>query len=141
MKSILLLFSLIITTSFRVPNVLHPIYLKECDFYLYPEKGCKNVYNKKINDSSYININLYSCKGNMYVKLYVDSILVEEGKYINSLDLLKKYNNRVGFSRKYNKPIAQIFVSSYYQPLRDSIWTFYKEDSVIRKVYRKGILQ
>lgn len=140
MKAVLVL-SLIIISSFRIPDALHPIYLTECNFYFYPEKGCKNIYNKKIDDSTYININLFSCKGNMYVRLYVDSVLVEEGKYINSLDLLKKYNYRVGFSRKYNKSITEVFVSSYYQPLRDSIWNFYKKDSIIKKIYKKGILQ
>ena len=75
----------------------------------------------------------------MIIEVYSKNLLKEKGKYINSLDLLKKYDSRVTYNRKKNKYISEIIVKEYYQPLRDSIWFFYYNDSIIAKIYNKGI--
>jgi hypothetical protein len=141
MNRLILLFSVSLSLSFLVPTAIYPIFIKEYNLYLHPENGCKTVYSLKANDSVTLKINLLSCKGAMNVEVFLKGSLVEKGKYVNSLDLLKTYSNRVGFNRKENKQITEIVISEYYQPLRDSLWTFYKNDSITIINYKKGVQQ
>lgn len=95
MKRLVLIFSALLFFSFLVPTAIYPIFIKEYNLYLYPEKGCKTVYSLKANDSITLKIDLLSCKGAMNVEVYMKGSLVEKGKYVNSLDLLKTCSNRM----------------------------------------------
>ena len=139
MNKIMFIFSIGLLMAFSAPVVIYPVYIKEYNVYLYPDNGCSKRYTLKANDSTTLKVNLSSCKGSMMVEVYFKDMLIEKGKYINSLDLLRKYDNRVSYNRKKNKHISEIIVSEYYQPLRDSVWLFYNHDSVSRKVYNRGI--
>lgn len=127
--------------SFAIQTVTYPIFIQDYNVYLYPNKGCTGSYLMKIEDSTTINIKLLSCKGEMDVKIYRNGLLQEKGKYINSLGLLKTYKTRTGYNPQKNGFTSEIFISEYYQPLRNGTWTFYKNDSVQKVVYSKGLKQ
>lgn len=133
------IFSIGLIMAFSAREVIYPVYIKEYNVYLYPDNGCCKGYTLKLNDSTTLKVNLSSCEGAMMVEVYFKDMMIEKGKYINSLSLLRKYENRVSYSRIKNKYISEIIVSEYYQPLRDSIWLFYNHDSVSSKIYNRGI--
>ena len=66
-----------------------------------------------------------------------DSVLLEKGNYIASLDLLKSYSNGLDIATGR----ISIEVIKYYQPLKDGIWYYFNNESVIKKIYKRGILQ
>ena len=137
MNKVKYLFLSLLLLGYTTPSVIYPIYIKEYDVYLYPDKGCYKNYTLKVNDSTILKINLSSCKGSMMVERYDKELLVEKGKYINSLALLKSYSYGQVSGRK--KSFSEIIVSEYYQPLRDSVWLFYNHGGVTRKIYNRGV--
>lgn len=121
-----------------IAQVIYPIYIKEYDLYLYPDKGCKRMYEIKKGDTLVFNINLNNCKGELHLKLFNNkNHLIEEGNYVTSLALLSAY--KIGRVSGRNKMYDEIMVQKYYQPLRHGKWSFYQRIKN-QEIYNKGIL-
>ena len=133
----LLFFTFILTVKFSYSQAVYPIYIKEYDLYVYPDKGCKVLYEFQRNDSILIKIELKSCKGELNLKLFNNGILIEEGNYVNSLALLSNY--KIGRISSRKKMHDEIIVEKFYQPLRHGIWRFYREITK-QEIYEFGIL-
>ena len=128
-----------IAFSFKKIDKKHRIHLVEYDCVFTPQKNCIEDFEVVIGSSKKLSIQLLDCKGRMSVRCYnSNNVKIEEGNYINSLDLLKKYSNVVDISTKKTR----IKIYSYYQPLRTGEWLFYDNNGVLitKKVYEKGIL-
>lgn len=133
----LLSITILLTVKSSYAQSAYPIYIKEYDLYLYPDKGCQISYEIKKNDSVLIKIDLKSCKGELNLKLYNHSILIEEGNYVSSLALLSKY--KIGRVSSRKKMHDEMIVEKFYQPLRHGIWRFYK-GIITKEIYKVGIL-
>ncbi len=97
---------------------------------------CQDSLTEYTRDRRQVNVLLNDCMGRMYVKVYKNKKLLEEGSYTNSLDTLKGYTYKktIGSGQK------EMVVEKYFQPLRDGTWFFYNQKGVARKVnYIKGI--
>ena len=142
MKIKLMLFTLgavFVLAGFKSKGI-YTIYIKEYNVYFSPVKGCNTQYEIKANDSIFLKLKLYDCRGEMTVEAFKNNILVEKGKYKNSLALLRSYGiGRQGGLRFPEKVSDKIIVNEFYQPLRDGIWLFYRTDSVEKRVYKLGI--
>lgn len=135
--SIILIFTLFSFSKSKVKS--YRIYLAEYDYFFTPQNGCIDTITGTLRDNSSLCINLYSCMGKMKVQLFdSNKIKLEEGKYINSLDLLKRYSNAVNVTSSKSR----INVYSYYQPLRSGEWLFYNSKGLLRmkKIYDKGVI-
>ena len=129
---------LLIINQHGSDGVKYRIKLAEYNYTFIPQGRCSDTLVGNIEGSKFIKIFLFDCKGKMNVECFnKDSILLEKGSYINSLDLLKSYYYASDASR--SKTTVKII--SYYQPLRDGIWYFYDEKGklVLNKMYEKGI--
>ncbi len=142
MKKILFFAILIqlITSSFYRSEKKISIYLEEYNYYFTPQKnGCVDTILKKLEDGRVLKIFLFECMGKMRIECFRANIKIEEGDYINSLDLLKKYSYGInGVTGK-----KMIRVREYYQPLRSGVWFFYNNKGQLefKKYYEKGVLQ
>jgi antitoxin component YwqK of YwqJK toxin-antitoxin module len=101
------------------------------------QKGNEVIY-QDLYDGRFIKVNLCDYRGKMHLQCYSkDSVLLEEGNYINSLALLRKQVAAVVSQRSENR----VFIVEYYEPLRNGKWLFY--DSTGRLVdssfYKSGI--
>lgn len=96
---------------------------------------CQDSLTEYTRDGKKVTILLNDCMGRMYVRIYKNKKLLEEGSYTNSLDTLKGYTYKktIGSGQK------EIVVEKYFQPLRDGTWLFYNQKGIVRKVnYTKG---
>ena len=67
------------------------IFLKEYGEYITSRK-CKDSIVKYIKDSSFLEISLFTCKGEMYIQEFDrNGVLLTSGAYQASLDTLKEY--------------------------------------------------
>jgi len=137
---LILIFITLVSSSFYINNKKITIYLEEYEYVFTPQKiGCIDTLTDKLEDGRQLKILLFDCKGKMHVECYKGNQKIEEGDYINSLDLLKKYTTGVnGITGK-----RRISVREYYQPLRSGNWLFYnsKGQLLYKRVYKEGILQ
>lgn len=144
MRKIKVLFALIAILSFlswTFDSKFKRIIIEEYPgATIFPEKCSKQDINCDLYDHRYLKITLFDYRGKMHLQCYSqDSVLREEGDYVNSLALLKKY------SSFYVSGTSKIIISviEYYQPLRNGSWIFY--DSTGRKTdsafYMTGIKQ
>jgi len=137
---LLLVFIGVISSSFYRNDKRISIYLEEYEYSFTPQKiGCIDTLLDKLEDGRHLKIFLFECMGKMHIECYKDNRKIEEGDYINSLDLLKKYSYGVnGITGK-----KRIKVREYYQPLRSGDWLFYdsKGRLLYKKVYVEGVLQ
>jgi len=118
----------------------YPIFIAEYDFIFTPQNGCIDTVSGHLQNGNSVRIKLYSCSGKMTIKVYDrNSKLVEEGQYMNSLDLLKKYTNLINVDSK--KSVVKVY--AYYQPLRTGEWRFYdsKGNIEFKKNYYVGSLR
>jgi len=143
-RKLILLGVIILSFNKLFGQNLNRIYLEEYKYTLvYDGKGI-NAFSAKISGDRTIIIHLLSRKGQMNVECYdKDLVLIEKGAYSNSLDLLKKYVDLVTFDDRYpGNHKAAIGVYSYYQPLRNGIWSFFdkRKKMYMKKNYIKGIL-
>ena len=116
------------------------IYLSEYDYFFTPQKAeCYDTLTKKIEDDKELKITLFDCKGKMHLECFKNNKKIEEGDYVNSLDLLKRYINRLDGI----KGTKTIKVYEFYQPLRSGTWFFYdKKGNILRKeIYKEGVVQ
>src|SRR5690242_16552066 len=89
------------------------IYLKEYKIYFTPKK-CKDSVTYYLNDSSFLKIDLLSCKGKMNIREFNKAgSLVLSGQYSSSLDTLKEYIDQYNLIGD----IIAIKVTKYFQPL------------------------
>ena len=120
-------------------NKRYRIYIAEYDYFFTPQNGCLDTIAGALRDKKSLRISLYSCLGKMHVQVFdSNKIKIEEGNYINSLDLLKRYSNAVSM-----RPLqSRIKVYSYYQPLRSGEWLFYNSKGILqlKKRYDKGTI-
>jgi hypothetical protein len=117
------------------------IYIEEYNYFFTPQKiNCLDTLVDKLDDGRTLRIFIYDCKGKMHLECFKGHQKIEEGDYINSLDLLKKYSRAVNaISGR-----REIIVREYYQPLRSGEWFFYNKNNgklVDKKRYVQGILQ
>jgi len=120
------------------------IKLIEYNYIFVPSQKCTDTLSGTTIDGKKLKIYLFDCKGKMIIECFnKKSILIEKGAYINSLDLLKNYSYAIAVGRHINpKKRVTIEVNSYYQPLRNGIWCFYKDNGKLykKKNYNKGIV-
>lgn len=142
-KEIKIFSFLILTFTFfsfsENSNKRYRIYIAEYDYFFTPQNGCIDTIIGTLRDNKSLRISLYSCLGKMHVQvLDSNKMKIEEGNYINSLDLLKRYSNAVNSMSSESR----IKVYSYYQPLRSGEWLFYngKGGLKMKKTYNKGII-
>ncbi len=116
------------------------IYISEYDFSFTPQKeGCIDTLVKTTEDGKVLKITLFDCRGKMHLECFKNKHKIEEGDYINSLDLLKKYINRIDGTK--GRQTIQVY--EFYQPLRSGTWLFYDKGGKIvrREKYKDGIIQ
>lgn len=113
------------------------IYLKEYKIYFTPKK-CKDSTTQYLKDSSFIKINLFSCKGKMNIKEFDrNGTLLATGQYEASLDTLKEYVDVFDLLGE----LKEIKVYKYFQPIKNGIWIYYENGEIKKKEkYRRGIL-
>lgn len=143
MKQNMIFLTVIILTlccSFCSYSKKISIYLREYNYSFTPQKeGCVDTLSKKLEDGRELKIFLFDCKGKMHIECYKNKNKIEEGDYISSLDLLKKYITTVnGISGG-----EKIGVYEFYEPLRSGSWIFYdnKGKLLFKKIYKEGIVQ
>ena len=117
-----------------------PIFLKEYSIYFEPDSCiCKMKVDLDVSSKGKLMIDLFDCKGRMNFQCF-DSTnkLIVEGSYINSLDTLKKYS--IGRSAITDE--SKVDILSYFEPLPDGLWSYYKNGKKIKNVmFEKGILK
>ena len=126
--------------SFCYVNQKISIYMAEYDYSFTPQQtGCLDTFTKKVEDGRELKIVLFDCRGRMHLECFKNNKKIEEGDYINSLDILRKYITRVDGING----IQNIKVKEYYQPLRSGTWFFYdlKGKLLHKKIYKDGVLQ
>lgn len=114
--------------------------MDEYDYSFTPQQETwPDTIIKKIEDGRELKIVLFDCKGKMHLECFKNKKKIEEGDYVNSLDLLKKYINTVDGTNG----IQNVKVYEYYQPLRSGTWFFYdlKGKLFYKKIYKSGVLQ
>lgn len=112
----------------------------EYNYLFTPQKEtCSDTITKKIEDGRELKIVVFVCKGKMHLECFKNKKKIEEGDYINSFDLLKKYINKADGTNG----IQPVKVYEYYQPLRSGTWFFYdlKGKFLYKKIYNTGVLQ
>lgn len=97
-------------------------------------------FNKKLDNGYTIKGTLETCKGLMNIEIYnEDSILINRGSFIESLDTLSHYVSvfTVDFV-----DTEEIVVTPYFQPLKNGIWYFYDEKGNFfsKKMYQSGVI-
>ncbi|MEO8772124.1 MAG: hypothetical protein ABI402_18640 [Ferruginibacter sp.] len=115
------------------------IYLQEYGYTFTPQQSkCTDTIERKLLDGRSLRIVLFDCMGKMYIECYKGKRKIEEGGYIASLDLLKKYI----FLMNGNTGKKDVRVREYFQPLRSGKWLFYDSHGHIKKkeLYKTGIL-
>ena len=113
------------------------IKLVEYDVTFIPAKQAE-VRIISLDNNRFIKIYLYNAKGKMKLECYSasDSSLLEKGNYIESIDLLKAYSMGINATSTERK----IEVVTYFQPLRDGKWEFFKNGKLeYYFTYNKGI--
>lgn len=137
MKKIIVLTLLFIVALTYTASSQIDIYLKEYKTFITPAK-CKDSLIHYNNDSSYVKINLFNCKGAMSIKEFDrHGTLVAVGQYQASLDTLKEYVDRFNLSGE----LMEVTVLRYFQPLRDGVWIFYENGLPARQErYKRGVL-
>lgn len=130
----------ILASSFINYSNKIPIYISEYGYVFTPQKElCLDTLVKITEDGKELKITLFDCRGKMHLQCFKNKVKVEEGDYVNSLDLLKKYINRIDGI----KGGQAIRVYEFYQPLRSGTWFFYdKRGKLLRKEnYKQGVIQ
>lgn len=140
-KIILMLVLMILLTSFQIDKKIRRIILKEYEKnggIILPTKLKNENINCELFDGSFLTIQLQDYRGQMVIKHYSkDAILLEEGGYINSLDLLRIYNTSVEMTTGKK----EISVIEYYQPLREGMWHFYQKGRIKKTLlYKRGLV-
>ncbi len=92
--------------------------------------------NLEESTSDYIFVgDLHTCKGKLDLKIYtLDSMLLSQGSYIESLDTLKRYQTVFIEDIVLNKDdifSEKIMVYSFFQPLKLGEWKYYDESGVV----------
>lgn len=128
--------------SFTYDRKKYKIFIEEYDCIITPQKkNCIDTITVEAGRNNMsLKIYLSDCRGKMYLQCYDSNhVKIEEGNYINSLDLLKKYTNAVSPRNMEHR----IKISEYYQPLRSGKWFFYSPSGKVlyTKIYDKGVLQ
>lgn len=116
------------------------IYIEEYDCYFTPRKvDCTDTIVKSLEDGRVLKISLYGCMGKMHIECFRNNQKIEEGDYISSLCLLRKYVR----SLNANTGITTISVREYYQPLRSGEWFIYNSEGrlIEKKMYMEGLEQ
>lgn len=114
--------------------------IKIADYgYTFIPQQLNSIIWGRLDDERLLKITVRDYKGEMHLKCFSkDSVLIEEGNYINSLELLVSYKYVIdGTSLK-----QRISVVNYYQPLRNGTWDFYDSFGkiLLKKKYDAGIL-
>ena len=136
----LILVSLLVFQNQNYGLEKYRIKLIEYNYTFIPQAKCRDTLYGNIDHNNFLKIYLNNCKGNCDVECYnKDSVIVEKGSYINSLDLLKSYYYALDASQTSK---TEIKVISYYQPLRNGVWYFYNDSGrlFLNKIYNNGIL-
>lgn len=140
MKKKILVFVIIVLCGFTMNDMIingkkNTIYIDVIDEYYLPNK----LYEwdtVKFNNGAVGYIYLQDFRGNMFMKVIKNKKVFCSGKYVNSLDTLKHYVEVYD-----DAGVAKIKVEKYFQPLKDSVWSFYdyKLKKNIKKIYNNGI--
>lgn len=128
----------LICLSFYSEKEKYRIKIAEYGYTFIPNRLNSAIW-ARLDDKRLLQMDVKDYKGKMHLRCFLkDSTLIEEGDYINSLDLLVSYNNIVdGTSLK-----QRIGIVKYYQPLRSGVWNFYDSSGKVflNKRYDAGIL-
>lgn len=91
-----------------------------------------------ITDSIHYMMKITDCRGKMYFQAFYGNKLRIEGKYINSLDTFKRCAT---VEDPFNPGVKILQIQKYFQPLKDSIWTYYDQSGKLinKEVWKKGI--
>lgn len=140
MKNLILALVFFFTYPQLISNDIRiRIFLSDYNYVVIPQNNQVDTIVAKIDSRRTLNIFLKDFKGKMRIEC-LDSNLIkrEEGNYINSLDILKRYSNSVDITT--SREIIKVY--SYFQPLRTGEWNFYnsKGSLSIKKRYNNGIL-
>ncbi len=114
----------------------HKIIVKEYEGLSFRPSGKKNEQISRSLKKGFVKITLYDVKGRMHLEYFSkDSIIMETGNYLNSLDLLKKYSYATSPAGTF------IYVTEYYEPLRNGIWRFYDSTGMFKDsiFYERGV--
>ncbi|KYP16241.1 MAG: hypothetical protein A1D16_20050 [Flavihumibacter sp. CACIAM 22H1] len=125
--------------QYHPDQMRYRIRLQEYSYTFIPQGKCRDTLFTKLDQGKSIKIYLFDCKGKMNVECFnKDSILIEKGSYVNSLDLLKSYYYAIDATRSK----TTIKVSSYYHPLRNGVWYYYDDlgEPLLNKIYDRGIV-
>lgn len=112
------------------------------DYGVYFYKISSSDTLKKLTDSSCVIFYIKSCEGEMDVEEWyinnegIKKELKAKGNYMASLDLLKQY-----MGKEDDFGDVEMFVESYFQPLKNGTWKYYSENGEFLKeeYYQKGI--
>lgn len=103
-----------------------------------PKKIKNEKISTKLYDGRYLEIFIYDYKGKSHVRCFSkDSILLEEGNYINSMGVFRKYT--YGYSN--NEKDVSVHIIEYYSPLRNGKWMIYNSLGNLKdsSFYIKGV--
>jgi hypothetical protein len=137
--NIICLIVLLCFGDYTLQKKRYRIKLVEYNFMFVPQKRCTDSIKEILPDGRLLKIKLFDCKGKLSLECYNSRlVLLEEGEYVNSLDLLKSYYYVVDAERR----ATGIGVSEFYQPLRDGVWRFYNDSGKItwNVIYKNGVL-
>ena len=118
-----------------------PIYFDFCNYYWkQPVVNDTTVIDVRYNDNiCRLKIYMTNWKGTMNFRLmHKNDVLILEGKYINSLGILRNYitvrtNGLEGNSK--------VEIINFYRPLRNGLWRYYKDNQIEKEEkYLNGIL-
>ncbi len=78
----------------------------------------------------------FSTRGESYCEVYRNKKLYEKGFYANSLDTLKKY---MSYRLRPRQKYSRIYISKYFQPLKNGKWLESKDGKYYSKEYDMGV--
>lgn len=139
MKTVLMIVVGLFCISYSFPEKeKYRIKIIDYGYTFIPQKINSTIWGR-LDDKRLLKIKVKDYKGEMHLECFSkDSVLIEQGNYINSLELLVSYKYIVdGTSLR-----QRIGVVKYYEPLRNGVWNFYDSSGIIvlKKKYKEGIL-
>ncbi len=144
MKSLLFILFLPISIYAQERSLIG-ITFKEYNHRIYPYIKGDSITYTKVVDSITLQIQLYDKKGEAFVTVLDRKTKEkkEEGFYLNSLELLRNYQTVTQFIfEPVEKDTTYIIVDSYYQPLRNGSWKFYRQGNLFEEIiYERGLVR
>ena len=100
------------------------IYISEAKYYLNPSQTKNDTATIKINDSTFLFVHLYSCKGKLdFILKDTTGQLIVSGSYKESPTTFTRYAFTFGGEERVEE---KVYIIKYYFPIQDGKWTFVK---------------